>query len=345
MTEQSKPAKSAELLRRDALHTPGEAVAFYPGGLETTLLFKTDFPLREFASFEILFDERYSNWLLEEVYNPAILTGAEVAAKNADKTVLILISAPTWRASPDYFAKLGYDNESAAGDVARRATKIISRALERRDEYPANLRLLSAAEIGPRGDGYVVDAVFGSVADAKEYHMEQMKALLVAGVEVAMAFTITTANEAAGIALAAKECGIPVAIVFTLGDKQACLPDGTHLADAVAFVDDETSNYALFFGINCIHPRALEKCLTALQGQPEKAKILNRINGIWGNASEKTHEELDGCDELDEGDAKVWADVSVRISDHMGIRVLGGCCGTGHGHLEELAARSAGLGA
>ena len=53
--------------------------------------------------------------------------------------------------------------------------------------------------IGPRGDGYVVDAP-SSVDDAAAYHRPQAAALRDGGVDMLAAMTMTNSAEAVGIA-------------------------------------------------------------------------------------------------------------------------------------------------
>ena len=95
--------------------------------------------------------------------------------------------------------------------------------------------LVLSGIIGPRGDGYVVDAP-SSVDDAAAYHRPQAAALRGGGVDMLAAVTMTNSAEAVGIARSAKEVGLPVAISFTV-ETDGRLPNGESLRDAMAKVE------------------------------------------------------------------------------------------------------------
>ena len=83
--------------------------------------------------------------------------------------------------------------------------------------------------------------------------------------------------------------------------------------------------------INCAHPTHI----TAGLGD---APALEHIGGRRVNASALSHEQLDEAEELDEGDP---LDLGVRyagLADRLPrLNVLGGCCGTDHRHVQEIA--------
>ena len=187
--------------------------------------------------------------------------------------------------------------------------------------------LLSAAVIGPRGDGYIAEAP-DSVDDAAGYHHVQAEALAAGGVDMLAAVTMTTSTEALGISMAAQRVGLPVAISFTV-ETDGRLPSGEALGDAIERVD--ASAPPAYFAINCAHPTHFEDALTA--GAPWIA----RIHGLRANASTKSHAELDESTELDIGDPK---DLAQRYRGLKGalprLNVLGGCCGTDWRHLRAV---------
>ena len=62
-----------------------------------------------------------------------------------------------------------------------------------------------------------------------------------------------------------------------------------------------------------------------------------RIGGIRANASLKSHAELDESETLDTGDKCLLAQGYVELFDLLpNVKVMGGCCGTDHSHLEEI---------
>ena len=130
------------------------------GGLETDLIFHHGADLPEFAAFPLVEDED-GRALLTRYYDG-------YAAIAAQAGVGLLLEAPTWRANPDWAAKVGYD--AAALDRVNRAAVELMQGL--REKYGAELGLTEVKVgglTGPRGDGYVA----GEDADpdeAAEYH-------------------------------------------------------------------------------------------------------------------------------------------------------------------------------
>jgi homocysteine S-methyltransferase len=65
----------------------------------------------------------------------------------------------------------------------------------------------------------------------------------------------------------------------------------------------------------------------------------DRIRGVRANASEKSHAELDEADELDAGDPVALAAHYRELQRRLPrLTVVGGCCGTDHRHIAEIAA-------
>src|SRR5262249_34831026 len=145
----------------------------------------------------------------------------------------LTLESPTWRANPDWAAKLGYD----AGALERVNRAAIDFLRQLRDSYTdiPDVRIIGA--IGPRGDGYVA----GERADPDEaaaYRRAQAEAFAAAGADIVAAYTLTGPEEGIGIARAARQAGIPALVGFTV-ETDGRLPDGTPLREAVALVEAE----------------------------------------------------------------------------------------------------------
>jgi methionine synthase I (cobalamin-dependent) len=54
-----------------------------------------------------------------------------------------------------------------------------------------------------------------------------------------------------------------------------------------------------------------------------------------------SHAELDEATELDRGDIAGLAEWYRRLGQHVDLRVVGGCCGTDHDHIDAIAAATA----
>lgn len=284
------------------------------GGLETDLIFHRGLDLPEFASFPLVEDDA-GRTVLRDYYDGY----ADVARAAGAGLVL---ESPTWRANPDWGARVGYD----APALARANRTAIEFLGELRESYGdlADVRLLGA--IGPRGDGYVA----GEKADpdeATEYHRAQVEAFAAAGADLVAAYTLTGPEEGIGIARAARSAGVPVLIGFTV-ETDGRLPDGTPLREAVARVEAAAAPDG--FVVNCAHPTHIDPAL-------EAGEWLARIVQVNPNASTLSHAELDDAEELDEGDLGLLTSSYDALRPKLpALRVVGGCCGTDARHVAAL---------
>ena len=61
------------------------------------------------------------------------------------------------------------------------------------------------------------------------------------------------------------------------------------------------------------------------------------MTAIRANASTRSHAELDEAEDLDDGDpGQLGADQLALRRRLPSVRVLGGCCGTDHGHVADV---------
>jgi homocysteine S-methyltransferase len=290
------------------------------GGLETTLVFHEGIELRDFAAFPLL-DDPDGERALRAYYR----TYADLAARFG--TGLILESA-TWRANADWGARLGYGPAELA-DANRRALALLE---EIRGEYEARgVPVVVSGCVGPRGDGYVPDRAM-SADDAAVYHRPQVETFAGAGADMVSAMTMNYVDEAVGVAHAARDAGIPVALSFTV-ETDGALPTGQTLGEAIAQVDDATSGYPAYYMVNCAHPTHVERGLAA------PAPWVERLRGLRANASRMSHAELNEAPELDPGDPAEFGREHAALKARLPqLTVLGGCCGTDHRHVEQIAA-------
>ena len=123
---------------------------------------------------------------------------------------------------------------------------------------------------------------------------------------------------------------MPVVISFTV-ETHGKLPTGQPLQEAIREVDAATGRAPAYYMINCAHPSHFE---AVLDGQV----WMERLHGIRANASKRSHAELDEATDLDDGDpvelGQQYSDLRTRF---LQINVLGGCCGTDHRHIEQIA--------
>ena len=305
---------------RNRLPQLGEHLFLTDGGQETTLIFHHGIELPYFAAFDQLRTEA-GRQVLRDYYK-------RYAAIALHRGVGFIFESATWRASPDWAAKLGLSPHQLA-QLNREAIEMLV-ALRWELETAQSPMAISGA-IGPRGDGYKADAMM-SADEAEAYHGFQARTFADTEADMVAAFTMTYAEEAIGIARAATAAGMPVAISFTL-ETDGRLPSGQPLGEAIDAVDAATQNAPAYYMINCAHPTHFADALA------DNARWLTRIKGIRANASKRSHAELDAAPDLDAGNPVELGQDYAALRARLGRRlnVLGGCCGTDHRHIEAIA--------
>jgi S-methylmethionine-dependent homocysteine/selenocysteine methylase len=305
---------------RKALPQLGGDFFLTDGGIETTLLFLEGLELPDFAAFHLLKSED-GDAALRRYFR----TYAALAQRFG--TGLILES-PTWRASADWGAKLGYSAKEMA-DANRRAIHLLE---EIRNDLEGNAReVVISGCLGPRGDGYAPGKTM-TQKEAEAYHDKQVRVFEDSAADMVTAITMNYVEEAIGIAQAAQRAAMPVAISFTV-ETDGRLPTGQSLRTALEQVDAATSSYPSYYMINCAHPTHFEHLLA--EAQP----WTHRLRGLRANASRKSHAELNESPELDIGNPAELGQQHAQLKRRLGqLNVMGGCCGTDHRHIEQIAA-------
>jgi S-methylmethionine-dependent homocysteine/selenocysteine methylase len=287
-------------------------------GMETTLIFRDGIDLPLFASFDLLKDARGIR-RVREYY-------ARHAAMARDNDLGFVLESPTWRANPDWAAKLGHSAET----LAERNRKSIEVMADVRAEFETSRApMVISGNIGPRGDGYDPGKKM-SVDEAQTYHAQQIAVFRDSDADFVSAFTINYVEEAIGIVRAARAADMPVVISFTV-ETDGRLPTGQSLQDAILQTDATTSNAPAYYMINCAHPTHFESVLATGEAWT------SRLRGLRANASKRSHAELDQAADLDDGDpvelGRQYCALRLRFGH---INVLGGCCGTDHRHVEQI---------
>jgi homocysteine S-methyltransferase len=239
----------------------------------------------------------------------------------------LIVDGPTWRASPDWGAKLGYSPAELA--AANREAIAFQCAIREAHASRVSPIVVSGA-VGPRGDGYKPGEIM-SPAEAERYHAVQIGTFAATEADMVTAYTITNAPEAIGIARAAKAAGIPAVVSFTV-ETDGRLPTGQALGDAIDEVDAASGKTPAYYMINCAHPTHFADTLA------KGGAWLARLRGVRGNASVKSHAELDESATLDTGDPAAFGAETAAVHRQLAhINVIGGCCGTDHRHIGHVA--------
>jgi len=305
--------------RRNLPQLLPEKIFVSDGGVETTLVFHDGVDLPDFAAFTLLKNESGRTLLRRKFCDYA-----DIARKRG---VGIVLESSTWRANSDWGTRLGY----SADELARANERAIELLEGIRNEYEDDkTTVVISGMIGPRGDGYDPKN-FMTEEEAEEYHRLQIETLAKTNADMVGAQTMTYADEAIGIARAAKKAGMPVVIGFTV-ETDGNLPSGEALKVAITRVDEATDNYPVYYMINCAHPTHFKQAI-----EPGAAWV-ERIFAVRANSSTKSHAELNESAVLDEGDpvdlGKQYKELR-RIMPKL--HILGGCCGTDPRHVDEIA--------
>lgn len=308
---------------RQALPQLGKEIFLTDGGIETDLIFNQGLDLPYFASFHLL-ASLHGREALRAYYGRYM-----DVAKRHDRG--FILESATWRASLDWGEKLGYDRDALAA-VNKEAIALMG---ELRSDMGLQRPVVLSGCIGPRGDGYDPGAVM-SKEEAADYHGFQADVFAATDADMITGVTITNTPEAIGIARAGADARMPVVISFTV-ETDGRLPTGQPLGEAIMEVDFESPKPPAYYMVNCAHPTHFAHVLE--EGGP----WLARLRGVCANASTCSHAELDEAETLDVGDPAALGRENADLRRLVpSITVLGGCCGTDHRHIEEIAKAAGG---
>jgi S-methylmethionine-dependent homocysteine/selenocysteine methylase len=287
------------------------------GGFETELTYLHGIELPYFAAFAILSDPA-KRLIFKGLYERV----CDVAAAEGAGLFLGWIG---YRASPDWGAKLGLSPEGL-----REATLSGIEFLEElrkayQDQVP-DFRINEG--LGPRGDAYGTGGTI-TEAEAEDYHAVQLDTVR-GRVDVAWAATQNNVPEVIGMARAAKALDVPFAVSWSL-NSDSRLNSGPTVEEAVTRVDEAVPGGVAWHAINCSHPIEFEPALTP-------GSWLDRLRCIRPNAAAMDKIALCKLGNIEDGDpvelGRQMADVARRFPQ---MDIWGGCCGTDHRHLAEIA--------
>jgi S-methylmethionine-dependent homocysteine/selenocysteine methylase len=228
----------------------------------------------------------------------------------------LMLCTPTWRANRERVEASGLPHSINRDTVAfLKEIRIDSDAIR------------IGGLIGCRNDCYRPEQ--GLAADeAEAFHAWQIGELAVAGADYLIAETVCTVTEAEGIARAMAKTGLPYIVSFVIR-RDGCILDGTSLLDGILAVDKVVQEQPLGFMVNCAWPGFLN-------GERQPPELFRRLIGFQANGSSLDHADLDQAEELRADDVATWGDTMLGLNREYGVKILGGCCGTGAEHLRYL---------
>jgi S-methylmethionine-dependent homocysteine/selenocysteine methylase len=279
------------------------------GGIETRVMFDTDFAMDPHVQVAGMVEDPVGGPLLRGIYESYV---------RAAHGLPVVIGTPTFRASRHFAARAGRD--------VRRLNEVAV-ALHRGIADAAGGPVFVAGVLGPANDAYTPGEAL-SADEAAEYHAEQASILAGAGADLLFAATFPAVEEALGASRAMEATGLPAVPSFVLGQDGRVL-DGTPVAEAVARIAAETS--PAYVSLSCVHPSLAERALEGV----ERGRILE----LKANGSRLSTEELVKLDHAQSDPPDRFAAEMWDVHERFGLRVLGGCCGTDDRHIAALAER------
>jgi homocysteine S-methyltransferase len=243
----------------------------------------------------------------------------------------LLISTPTWRANRERIAAAGLAGVDVNGDNVR----VLDAMRQSYGEYGE--KVVICGLMSCRGDAYNPSEALG-VADSLEFHAWQAGKLAEAGVDFLLAATLPALSEATGLAQALAATGQLYMISFVVRPEGTLL-DGTPLKDAIAAIDDAVQPRPVAYMINCTHASFARAAL--LHKSNSSALVRQRVIGLLANTAALTPEDLNDCSCLVEEDPALFGNLVASLQRELGLKILGGCCGTDDRHIRSLAAQLA----
>jgi S-methylmethionine-dependent homocysteine/selenocysteine methylase len=262
---------------------------------------------------------------ISEIYRDYLDVGAEFELP-------IFISTATWRANRQRIADAGY----AERDVNADNFHFLDELRNSYGDY-APMIIISGL-LSCRGNAYN-EAEALSSTEAHEFHAWQAGKLADAGVDLLLAATLPSMSEAKGLAMAMAETGLPYIVSFVVRPEGTLL-DGTPLKDAIADIDAGVQPQPLAYMINCSHASFFKSAL--LHASNSSGKVRERITGLLANTAALTPEELDDSNALVSEDPDVFGRSVAGLREELGMKILGGCCGTDNRHIRSLASNLVG---
>ena len=116
---------------------------------------------------------------------------------------------------------------------------------------------------------------------------------------------------------------------------EGTLLDGTPLHQAITAIDASVSPQPLAYMINCTHASFARTAL--LHPSNSSTLVRERIFGLLANTAALTPEELNDSDKLVEEAPETFGKSVAALHYDLGLKILGGCCGTDARHIDALA--------
>jgi len=239
----------------------------------------------------------------------------------------LLLSTPTWRASRERISAAGYERKDVNGDNFRFLDAL-------RNSYGNYAqKVVICGLLSCQGDAYNPDEALEADV-AFEFHAWQAVKLAETGVDFLLAATLPAFSEATGLASALAVTGKPYIVSFVVRPEGKLL-DGTPLKDAIAAIDDAVVPKPMAYLVNCTHASIFRSAI--LHKVNSSSIVRERIGGLLANTAALNPEELDNSNGLVTEEPGIFGQAVASLHGELGMKILGGCCGTDHRHIRHLA--------
>jgi S-methylmethionine-dependent homocysteine/selenocysteine methylase len=239
----------------------------------------------------------------------------------------LLLSTPTWRASQERIERAGYKNMDVNGDNFR----FLDGLRQSYGEYAR--KIVICGLLSCRGDAYDQSEALTS-DHAHRFHSWQANRLAEAGVDFLLAATLPALSEATGLARALAATAKPYIISFVLRSAGTLL-DRTPLKDAISTIDGDVNPKPIAYMANCTHASIFKSAIRHEVNSSDAVR--KRLAGLFANTAALEPEELDNSEELVEEDPQTFGKSVAGLHGELGMKILGGCCGTDERHIDNLA--------
>jgi len=276
--------------------------------------------------YGITFDEQIAmaGLVYEEKGAPALtVLWQEYIDIARENQLPFIATTPTRRANRERIAKANCP-ETVIGDNV---------AFLKNIQRNCGIEMYVGGLMGCKGDAYTGEGAL-SEQEALDFHNWTVEQFHKADVDFLYAGIMPVLSEAAGLARAVDDTGLPYIISFTI-QQDGKLIDGTTIADAIRCIDSITTNKPVCYMTNCVHPSIVCKALAQPFNQNETVK--ERFRGIQANTSPLSYAELDGAVDLHCSEPEEFAEEMIKLQVVADIKIWGGCCGTDCRHMACVA--------
>lgn len=236
-----------------------------------------------------------------------------------------LATTPTRRANKERVAQAGCGSSVILDNVS----------FLRRIQKESGIEMYVGGLMGCKGDAYTGEGALSS-HEARAFHQWQAELFREAGADFLYAGIMPVLGEAAGMAQAMAETGLPYIISFTI-QRDGRLIDGTTITGAIEYIDSLSGPKPVCYMTNCVHPKIVYDALSQPFNRNEIVK--SRFLGIQANTSPLSYAELDGSPDLISSEPEEFAEEMIKLRSISNMKLFGGCCGTDHRHMEQVALR------